>query len=127
MYHNILLALIYFVIMCNNTDSLFILDSEEVGREKNSDEGYFYMIRSRHALKKRDVYSIDTVSVPAGGPRDETIIVMPNSGTNYPSSNYYPTNPFSRYGANSGTTVIGSNPDSNYNSYGTKYIPNRYG
>ncbi|XP_045776561.1 uncharacterized protein LOC123874990 isoform X1 [Maniola jurtina] len=97
---------------------------------ENFEEGYFYMIRSTHALKKRDVYSIDTVPVPAGGSRDETIIVT-NSGPNYPYSSYYPTNPYSRYpsGANSGTTVIVSNPDGNYNrGYGTKYIPtNTYG
>ncbi|XP_045776574.1 uncharacterized protein LOC123874990 isoform X3 [Maniola jurtina] len=72
----------------------------------------------------------NTVPVPAGGSRDETIIVT-NSGPNYPYSSYYPTNPYSRYpsGANSGTTVIVSNPDGNYNrGYGTKYIPtNTYG
>ncbi|XP_045776569.1 uncharacterized protein LOC123874990 isoform X2 [Maniola jurtina] len=128
MYQHMLLGLI-FVIMCNSTDTLFI-DTKDVGREKNFEEGYFYMIRSTHALKKRDVYSIDTVPVPAGGSRDETIIVT-NSGPNYPYSSYYPTNPYSRYpsGANSGTTVIVSNPDGNYNrGYGTKYIPtNTYG
>ncbi|XP_039756962.1 uncharacterized protein LOC120631436 isoform X2 [Pararge aegeria] len=98
--------------------------------KQNNDEAYVYLIKPTHTLKKRDVYSIDTVSVPTGvQPKDETIIIVPNSGVNnYPYNNYYdPRNPVPRYGPNTGTTVIVSNPDGNYGSgYGGKYFPNQY-
>ncbi|CAH2240066.1 jg7410 [Pararge aegeria aegeria] len=64
--------------------------------KQNNDEAYVYLIKPTHTLKKRDVYSIDTVSVPTGvQPKDETIIIVPNSGVNnYPYNNYYdPRNP----------------------------------
>ncbi|XP_023952591.2 uncharacterized protein LOC112056397 isoform X3 [Bicyclus anynana] len=85
------------------------------------------MIGPTHALKKRDVYSIDTV-IPGVQPKEETVIIVPNTGVNsYPYNKYYPGNPASRYGANTGTTVIVSNPDSNYDSvHGGKYLPNNY-
>ncbi|XP_023952590.2 uncharacterized protein LOC112056397 isoform X2 [Bicyclus anynana] len=66
--------------------------------------------------------------IPGVQPKEETVIIVPNTGVNsYPYNKYYPGNPASRYGANTGTTVIVSNPDSNYDSvHGGKYLPNNY-